>query len=280
MSMSLMHKISFAFAASGLLVFATPVISELLVSDSFESGNMSPQIANGFRWSDTKVTSVVNKDTEVYITSDTNLPAPENSQWEAKTGDHALMLRYRAGKSWTEQKFYLQRPERELWMSFWLRVPTNYAHPEVEGANDNQKLFRLWMDDYGHKGDGSTVGMSFRGDGYGGSYFFAKIAGGGDKGKVPFITIPDDRGEWMHLVVQVKSESSPDEKDGVMGVWRKWDGDSGYTKTHDFRNQPIKLSTTKKGFAAGYLMGWANAVYPVDTEFLVDDFKLSTTPLL
>jgi hypothetical protein len=97
---------------------------------------------------------------------------------------------------------------------------------------------------------------------------------------VPFITIPDDRGEWMHLVVQVKSESSPDEKDGVMGVWRKWDGDSGYTKTHDFRNQPIKLSTTKKGFAAGYLMGWANAVYPVDTEFLVDDFKLSTTPLL
>jgi hypothetical protein len=131
MSMSLMHKISFAFAASGLLVFATPVISELLVSDSFESGNMSPQIANGFRWSDTKVTSVVNKDTEVYITSDTNLPAPENSQWEAKTGDHALMLRYRAGKSWTEQKFYLQRPERELWMSFWLRVPTNYAHPEV-----------------------------------------------------------------------------------------------------------------------------------------------------
>lgn len=280
MSMNLMHKISFAFAASGLLAFGTPAISELLVSDSFESGNMSPKGAIGFRWSESKVTSVVNKDTEVFITSEVDLPAPETSQWEAKTGDHALMLRYRAGKGWTEQKFHLQKPERELWTSFYLRVPTNYAHPEVKSAGDNQKLFRLWMDDYGHKGDGSTVGMSFRGDGHGGSYFFAKIAGSGDKGKVPFITIPDDRGKWMHLVVHVKSESSPGKKDGVMGVWRKWDGDSGYTRTQDFRRQPIKVSTSKKGFASGYLMGWANAPYLVDTEFLIDDFKLSTSPLL
>jgi len=275
-----MHKLAVAFAASGLLTFGTLASGELLVSDSFESGDMSTTSAAGFRWSDTKTTSVVTADTEVFVTSPVNHPAPKTSRWEAKTGDHALMLRYDAGRSWTEQKFHLREAQPEIWMSFWLRVPTNYSHPKVEGANDNQKLFRLWMDGYGQKGDGSTVGMSFRGDGHGGSYFFAKIAGSGDKGRVPFIKIPGDRGKWMHLVVHVDSESSPGEKDGLMEVWRKWDGDSDYTKTHDFKDQPIKLSSTKKGFASGYLMGWANAVYPVDTEFLLDDFKLSTLPLL
>tara|TARA_R110002074_G_scaffold383969_1_gene564421 strand:+ start:19214 stop:20047 length:834 start_codon:yes stop_codon:yes gene_type:complete len=274
-----MHKLAVAFAASGLLALGTPASSELLISDSFESGNLSTTSAIGFRWSDTKTTSVVTADTQVFVTSPVNLPAPETSQWEAKTGDHAMMLRYRAGKSWTEQKFHFDEPQPEIWMSFWLRVPTNYAHPKVKGASDNQKLFRLWMDGYGQKGDGTTLGMSFRGDGRGGSYFFAKIAGSGDKGKVPFITIPRDRGRWMHLVVHVDSESAPGASDGLMEVWRKWEGDTDYTKTHDFKNQPIKLSSTKKGFASGYLMGWANAVYPVDTEFLIDDFELSTSPL-
>lgn len=265
-------------AVSGLLTFSSLASSEMIISDSFESGDMSATSTYGFNWSDTVVTSVVTSDTEVYNTSTVNLPAPEASQWAAKTGDHALMLRYRPGKSWTEQKFHLDDPQPELWMSFWFRVPTNYTHPEVDGA-DNQKFFRLWMDAYGHKGDGTTVGMSFRGDGQGGSYFFAKIAGGGDKGRVPFIKVPRDRGRWMHLVVHVASESTPGASDGLMEVWRRWESEPDYTKTHDFDGQPIKLSSTKKGFASGYLMGWANAPYPVTTEFLIDDFELATSPL-
>jgi hypothetical protein len=274
-----MNKFAVALTAVSFFTFGTFANSSTIVSDSFESGDMSATGLAGFRWSLTEVTSVVTADTEVFVTSPVNIPAPETSQWEAKTGDHVLMLRYDAGRSWTEQKFYLSEPQPEIWMSFWLRVPKNYSHPERDVAADNQKLFRIWMDAYGHKGDGTTVGMEFRGNGRGGSYFYGKIAGGGDKGSVPFISIPGDRGRWMHLVVHVNSESSPGEKDGLMEVWRKWDGDIDYTKTHDFKNQPIKLSSTKKGFASGYLMGWANAVYPVDTEFLLDDFELSTTPL-
>jgi len=273
-----MRRLAVAFAASGLLTFGAPASSELLVSDSFESGDLSTTSAYGFRWSDTKTTSVVTADAEVFVTSPVNLPAPETSQWEAKTGDHAMMLRYNAGKSWTEQRFQFDAAQPEIWMSFWLRVPTNYTHPKVKGAGDNQKLFRLWMDAYGSK-DGTMVGMSFRGDGKGGSYFFAKIAGGGDKGKVPFISVPGDRSRWMHLVVHVDSESFPGADDGLMEVWRKWEGDTDYTKTHDFKDQPIRLGSSVKGFKSGYLMGWANAVYPVDTEFLLDDFELSTTPL-
>jgi hypothetical protein len=144
-----MYRLAVAFAASCLLIFGTPASSELLVSDSFESGDMFTTNAADFRWSGPKVTSVV---TEVFVTSPVNLPAPEASQWETKTGKRALMLRYRAGKSW---------------MSFWLRVPTHYSHPKAEGANDNQKLFRLRVDVDGQKGDGSTVAMSYRGDGDG-----------------------------------------------------------------------------------------------------------------
>jgi len=120
-----MHKLAVAFAASGLLTFGTLASGELLVSDSFESGDMSTTSAAGFRWSDTKTTSVVTADTEVFVTSPVNHPAPKTSRWEAKTGDHALMLRYDAGRSWTEQKFHLREAQPEIWMSFWLRVPTN-----------------------------------------------------------------------------------------------------------------------------------------------------------
>lgn len=280
-----MRKFSVVLAASGLLTFSALASSELLVSDSFESRDMSTSNEIGFWWADTKKSSVVNATTRVYDTELVNEPAPEDSQWEAKTGDHALLLRYLPGESWFEQHFRMTEPQPEIWMSYWLRVPTNYAHPTVDSASDNQKLFRLWMDGYGKKGEGTTVGMSFRGNGNGGSNFFAKINSGDyshsspDKGSVPFISVPGDRGKWMHLVVHVKSESVADANDGLMEVWRRWEGDSDYTKTHEFFGQPIKISSTKKGFAAGYLMGWANAPYPVTTDFLIDDFELATSPL-
>ncbi|MFC7294335.1 hypothetical protein [Marinobacter aromaticivorans] len=275
-----MNKFALTFTAAWLFAFATFTSGESIVYDSFESGDFSAPSAHGFRWStNSAMTSIVTSTTELFRTSVINAPAPEGSQWEAKSGEHALRLFYPAGQHWTEQKFYLDKPQPEIWMSFWLRVPTNFTHPKRGKAGDNQKLFRLWMDKYSQQGDGSTVGMSFRGDGHGGSYFFAKINGSHDIGKVPFIAIPGDRGRWMHLVVHLDSESVPGASDGLMEVWRKWEGDTDYTKTHDIRNQPINLSSTKKGFAAGYLMGYANAVYPVDTEFMIDDFELSTSPL-
>lgn len=280
-----MKKLAISFAAASLLAFGVTARSTTIVSDSFESGDMSATSAAGFRWSSTTTTSVVTSTAELYKTSIIDQPAPKNSEWEAKTGDHALMLRYSAGKSWTEQRFKFNEPQPDLWMSFWLRVPINYTHPTVEGASDNQKLFALWMDGYSTKGEGSTVSMEFRGSNGGGSYFYGKISPGGfhgtggDQGRTSFIKIPSDRGRWMHLVVHTVSENTAGSNDGSMEVWRKWEGDIDYTKTHDLQNQPIRLSSSVRGFSSGYLMGWANAVYPSNTEFLIDDFELSTSPL-
>ncbi|WP_166259643.1 hypothetical protein [Marinobacter salicampi] len=280
-----MHKLAVAFTAAGLMTFGAYASSEPLVSDSFETGDMSTTNSAGFNWSNTSSTSIVTATTEVYKTSLLNEPAPSDSNWEAKTGDHALNFRYNAGKNWVEQRFQIGEAHPEIWMSFWLRVPNNYSHPTVEGASDNQKLISLWMDGYSTKGEGSTVNMEFRGSGGGSSYFYGKIAPGGykgtggDRGRAPFIQVPDDRGRWMHLVIHVASEKSAGASDGLLEVWRKWEGDSEYEKTQDLKNQPISLSSSVKGFSRGYLMGWANAAYPVDTEFLLDDFELSTEPL-
>lgn len=261
------------------LLLASTASGEQLFADSFESGDMSATNKDGFSWGHNNRTSVVTADRVVYSNGEKDIAKPSGRDWGPKSGEHSLRFRYPAGKAMAEQRFEMGKAYPEIWMSFWLKVPINFAHPKIGGASDNQKLFYLWMDGYSQKGDGSSVGMEFRSDGNGGSYFYGKIGGSGDLGRAPFIRTPDDQGRWMHLVIHVKSESLPGESDGLMEVWRKWEDEFDYTKTHDIGEQPIKLSSTVKGFAAGYLMGWANAAYPVDTEFLVDDFALSTSPL-
>lgn len=279
-----MNKLAGVSAAAVLLTFGTFASSETIVYDSFESGDMSKTSSYGFKWADSKRNPVITVDARVSTSSLVDRPTPEISQWEAKTGTHALIMRYETGDSWTEKRFSFAEPQPEIWMSFWLRVPINYSHPDV-GVKDNQKLFYLWQDGYSTKGEGSSVGMEFRGDGNGGSYFYGKISAGGytgsggDSGRTQFITVPRDRGRWMHLVAHIKSESARGAGDGAFEVWRKWENETDYTQTQNLTNKTIRVATAVPGFANGYLMGWANAAYPVDTEFLIDDFALSTTPL-
>ncbi|MEX0604300.1 MAG: hypothetical protein WD623_11305 [Marinobacter sp.] len=259
--------------------------AEPIFFDSFESGDTSATNNNGFTWDKNNRTSVVKTKVVEYNDTAQDTVFTSNRNWKSNNAEHSLSFLYESNESWTEQRFKIGKPYSEIWMGFWLRVPTNFTHPKTPNAGDNQKLFFLWMDGYSTKGEGSSVGMEFRGNGRGGSYFYGKISPGGnrgagiDKGIASFIEVPKHRGKWMHLVVHVTSESFVGAKDGLMEVWRKWEGTSEYVKTQDLKNQPIRLSSRVNGFANGYLMGWANAVYPVDTEFLIDDFELSTTPL-
>jgi hypothetical protein len=186
----------------------------------------------------------------------------------------------------TEQRFSIGSAQKELWASWWLRVPVNFEH--LDGpSSDNNKLFMFWMDDYSTRGDGSTVGMEYRPDGSGGSEWYVKVGSGrntalgGDQGKGPFISYPSDQGRWMKIVVRIKAETSADAADGLMQVWRRWEGESSYTQTHNQTSQPIRIpSGGPNGITAGYLMGYANSAYGQTTEFLIDDFSLSTGSLL
>jgi hypothetical protein len=85
----------------------------------------------------------------------------------------------------------------------------------------------------------------------------------------------------MKIVVRLRAETSAGAADGLMQVWRRWEDEGSFTQTHNRTGQPIRIpSGGPNGFAAGYLMGYANSAYGQDTEFLIDDFTLSTTSLL
>lgn len=262
-----------------------------ILSDSFETGDMSTPDNIDFQWDRNNRTSIVTMDpgpvaiwNNRYVYNEVS----DGRDWTAYHGDNSLRFRYPAGSEWAEQRFSIGTAHSELWMSFWLRVPENFHHNNPSGSAANNKLFSLWMDGYSADGDGSTVNMEFRPDGSaGGSRFYVKTTRGrnnvtgGDQGSVPFIRVPEHRGKWMNLVIRVVAESSEDKSDGTVEVWRKWDGDSSYTKTHDRNNQPLRLPASgPQGFSNGYLMGYANATYSENTEFLIDDFKLSTHSLL
>lgn len=259
---------------------AHQVAAELIVSDSFESGDMSAPGYNGFSWSQNDRTSIVSSDGVLWSNGPKSIDKPSGRDWEPYRGENSLRFRYPSGSNMAEQQFSMEEGHPELWMSFWLKVPINFHH-----TSGNQKLFRLWMDAY--EGEGSKVGMEFRPNGNGGSNFYLKLsdgnysAVGGDTGTTEFIETPRDLGRWMHIVFRVSSETAPGASDGIVEVWRSWADQTEYEKTHFLENQKIMVpSDGPKGFKHGYLMGWANGAYSKDTEFLIDNFTLSTESIL
>jgi hypothetical protein len=269
---------------------STAPAGDVVFFDDFESGELVSR-GRGFRWNNSNRASIVRRDgcavwnnrpienCGASAFSDTWEGAPESG------GNHALRFRYPAGQEEAEQRFTIGSAHPEMWASWWMRVPVNFEHLSVR--NPNNKLFMFWMDDYSDKGDGSTVGMEFRPNGEGGSNWYVKVSPGGnvtlrgDQGSTPFIAYPGDQGRWMKIVVRMKAESSEGAADGIVQVWRRWEGQNSFALTHDLNAQPIRLPAEgPRGFSAGYLMGWANSTYGEDTEFLLDNFTLSTTTLL
>ena len=145
----------------------------------------------------------------------------------------------------------------------------------------------FWMDGSSDKGDGSTAGMEMRGSEGGSADWYVKIGEGefsvlgGDQQRSAFVEIPRDRGRWMQIVVYMQAESAEGSRDGVFRTWRRWAGECSFRLTHDLQYQPIRVPQEgPQGFASGYLLGWANAKYEEDTEFIIDNLQLSDESLL
>jgi hypothetical protein len=251
-----------------------------IVVDGFESGDFSSPGYPNFSWGAANGIRFVGS-------------SPE---YPAKTGNSCMVIRYPAGSSFIEQNFEIAAPgASDLWMGFDMRVPTNYFHNDLVGTvGENQKFFRLWCTTYeGHSapGGGTKLGMEFRRVtqtdlANGSSYYYAKIfnefQSGGDKGNVPFINVPADQGVWMSFIFHFKMSSGVAVADGMFEVWRKREGDVDYAKEFDFQAEHIPFATNGGGqyLAHADFMGYANAPYTVDTEFLFDNFVLTTNPLI
>lgn len=265
-------------------------------SDDFESADWNKARPGGGNfWTNMPACSIVTKtagstpgvSTMVYDGSPTNVEIFDGRDWTAKNGDHALRVRYAAGthnNSKAQWKIQDADALPEIYVAFWLRVPENFRKGTSGG--DNNKLFWLWMDGRSGEGNGSTVGMEFRGTDS--ANWYCKVgagssAVGGDQGSVPWIAYPTDQGRWMEICIYAKVESSPGADDGLMKVWRRWDGENAFTNTHNLTGQPIKLPDSPaapQGFVECEMMGYPNAAYAADTEFLLDDVRVSSTPLV
>lgn len=276
-----MLQAKYIFAAA--LIFASSVHSEPLLVESFESGDMSATNEDGFDWGPNNSTSVVTASGVVYNNGKKDIDLPSGRNWDPRHGRHSLRFRYAAGRNQTEQRFSLGGAYKGVWYKYWLRVPVNYSHNVSMPSNN--KFFATWMDGYSKKGNGPTVFWNLLSNQKGGSNIAVSYSrggytvAGGQRQSTPFIKVPDDRGRWMELAIHVKA-STPIET-GTIELWRRWDKEATFTRIHLIEDVHLKTPPNgPDGWSMGYIMGWANAPYKKDTEWLLDGFTISTESLL
>ncbi len=285
-----MKERTFALALTFLCV--TPVGAEIVFQDDFESGDFKKTNSAGFSWSSPNRTSIVRDDQYVVNGSSPKSGLIAGRQWEGTDGKHAMRFRYVAGQAMSEQRYKLGGAYKDLWVSYDLRVPINFRHGS---GNSNNKMAAFWMDGYEVSGNakGATAVWQIRNNGNGGSnsviYHLESDTTGrswsdrhsGEKQSKPFISYPGDQGRWMTVVYHLKAASSSSSKDGSLEMWRKWEDQGNFTKIHEMTNLNIPApSSGPNGWSAGYIQGWANSAYSSNTEWLVDQFTVSTTSLL
>ncbi|MCH2533290.1 MAG: hypothetical protein MK008_02485, partial [Bdellovibrionales bacterium] len=163
----------------------------------------------------------------------------------------------------------------DLLLSYWIRVPLNFTQGSL-----NNKFLSLWPETYDRKG---TVTWQTRPNGNDGANLVVQDGGvtSGEVLSTPFISVPNDRGRWMQIVVRVKAASSSSSNDGIIQLYRRWEDQTSFQKLHDKSSANTWDTTSaEQGISQGYILGWANDAYSVDTEWLVDDFAVTSEPLI
>ena len=298
----------FSCIAALTLTFATAQ-ADIIFEDGFESTTFETTNSDGFAWDNPNRTSIVNAEGVVNNGRPISNPIEGSSWYEGRnfdprpaenaadeTGEYSMRFRYAANNEWTEQRFDLGGAYKDLWVSYWIRVPTNYSRGLTKtGGGTNNKWFVMWMgrsktkfsSDYtnnaisrfgvntrpGIMAGDASIEMSLR-DGTGGS--------SATVGYSNFITRAD-AGRWMHLVYQLKASTNT--KDGTIRTHRRWYGEQEYTLIAEMNNISVgvgagSIAAGREGWGAGYILGYANMPYANDTEWLLDDFTTANHSLL
>ena len=228
-------------------------------SDVFSSGDLS-HVENGCRWTDQANTRV--------ITSPNGTSALEFT-FPTGTSD---------GDAWAEQRFSLGGNYPELWMSYDLYIPQNYVHRN--GGGNNKAFSYFWSGDYGAL-TGPLLATNFWPDGNGGSRLSQWMRTPTFGGRHLWADDPvwidshgiisSDLGQWMHVVVHAKYATEAN-NDGVYEIWKNGAKLIGITNGDWY-------VPNAQGFDQGYLLGWANSGFDVETKLYIDNIKFSAQPL-
>jgi hypothetical protein len=259
-----------ALALASLL--ASAANGEPLIVDSFESGDMSATNEDGFSWGNNNRTSVVTADAAVYNNGPIENPIGNSQNWDPKDGEHSLRFRFSANEYMAEQRFDFGKHYSDVWIAYWLRVPINFTQ-----GNLNSKFLALWPQNYDRAG---TVTWQTRPNSAGGASLLYQDGGvtSGETGATSFISVPGDRGRWMHVVARVKAASGPDTRDGIIQFYRRWEDGTSYELLQEKTSADTwDDESAEQGISQGYILGWANDPYDVSTEWLLDQFSVHTS---
>ncbi len=246
-----------------LLIACNSAISNPIFTDGFESQNLKTSI-NGVSWGSSAYTQISNE--------------------KAKDGIYSLKFSYAptddTKDSWSEQRFSLGKAYKEIWISYDILIPENYFHRTTSyGSSNNKGFIMLWSGDYSNP-TGPEIGTEFWPNQDGSSTASIRLAGVGfDKHywqACPGIVEISDRGKWITIIAHLKYASA-NNNDGVVQIWKTYaDGKI---------EQPCNMTDgawytpNANGFESGYIMGWSNSGFNEQTNFYVDNFKVSETPL-
>ena len=295
-------KLNLASLFAGVLLATSfTAHSETILVDTFEGGNFLKSNPDGFQWDSTNKTSIVNQAQVVNNGNPVNVPIPSGRDWTPREpeaageliGDHTMRFRYSAGNEWTEQRYDLGGAYPEVWVGYWMKVPINYRR----GSGTNNKWFNIWMgrskstysadyenanisriemQDWAGSNNSMDINIQFR-NGTDGKF--------SNSSRYPNFVTPADAGRWMHVVYHFKASSSNSANDGILRMYRRWHGQQDFELINNLQNLNVGIgsgsqSVGRLGWGAGYIMGYANAPYSSDTEWLMDDFTVSTHSLL
>jgi hypothetical protein len=207
----------------------------------------------------------------------------------SRSGSCSLKFTYLGGAAgddaWSEQRFSLGKKLSEIYLQWYQYFPSGYdAHPvggryahRNDTGPDNNKLLRLWDDDYARyrvKLGFSTLPTS------GGDSQIITEYGTNRKGVGPRGAKSDRygitnarRGRWLRIQVHVRLASIAN-NDGVIEMWI--DG----VKTISNTALPLFPAGGIGNYLRnGYLMGWANSGFDVDSVTFIDDVVISGVPI-
>jgi hypothetical protein len=250
--------------------------------DGFESGDRGgPQ--NGYAWGSAAGVAV--------------------SSARAHSGTYSLKFTYgpngEGDDGWAEQRFVLGAYLSELWVEYYLYIPSNYYHRN-DVSSDNNKFFVMWRDQYGSgngdlivgyetvlastAGDSKLRSYSTRSD----TYMVTDLTSLGVAGGDPLISDvgPIRRGDWTRIRLHFKTASGPGMNDGVVELWagdtlilQKLDGDFWYPARLANGNPNPLFDDATCTLHNGYLLGWSNSGFTELTELFVDDVQFYTSNL-
>jgi len=292
--------ISLLSMLAGVVLAVSPAISfaNLLFEDNFATDDLSKHNAY-FRWRASGAITSPGEGASVIDQVSGPSGSPVNAvrfQYKALNSDLSgggsywiAELRFHLTSSLNEQRTQngvSSTAYPEVWVSYWLRVPDNYAHGPVDPSN-NKGFVTLWKNEYmGPVGaaidwwrtgsSGSRIGAWAKENGVEQGNrdmpTFVRADHRVDSSGQAYAILPSERGQWVHVAVGAKISTNSTSRNGFIQIYKNGEKVVAWENLNNWNSDP-----SLQGFDRGYLFGWANSGYSADTTFYLTGFKFATS---